>query len=177
MTSKGLGQTGLSQSSETTYVKLGGKSIWHSVRPPLAHYTECSGECHLVCHLSGAEWWSISDKSYMVALHCVQLSLEPCNPCPSLIFPHTKILLCGIKRVHSLNNPKATTRLPNYSIKQAIKGFLSQQSHDYDNNLGCMLCRILWSSLLRRISHTWWCRLHPQHTSVIGQCGTYQPRG
>ena len=73
---------------------------------------------HLMLNV-GTEWWSVSDKSYMAALQRVQLKLEPCNPCPSFIFPHTKIPPCGIKKVHSLNNPTTTARLPNCSIPEA----------------------------------------------------------
>ena len=47
------------------------------------------------------------------------------QPLSLIQFPHTKILLCSIKRVHSLNSPTATARLPiTASLKQAIKGCL-----------------------------------------------------
>ena len=61
--------------------------------------------------------------------------MQPLSPIP---FPHTKILLCGIKRVelHFLNSPTVTARLPiTASLMQAIKGCLFQWSHDYDNIL------------------------------------------
>ena len=64
------------------------------------------------------------------------------------------------------------------SLKQAIKGCLSQRPHDYDNILIWVACCVGFFGFFGvEISHTQWCRLQPQHTFVLGQCSTYRPRG
>ena len=60
----------------------------------------------------GVEGRAISTiELYIAALRYMRLWLEPTNPCP-FYSPYMKILLCGIKRAHSMNNPTATVRLP-----------------------------------------------------------------
>ena len=71
-------------------------------------YTYYSGECHLFVAFMGVDGQAVSTiELYIAALRYVWLKLETSNPCP-FYSTYMKILLRGIRRAHSMNNPTAT---------------------------------------------------------------------
>ena len=64
-------------------------------------------------------------------------------------------------------------------LQQAIEDCLSQQSHDYNNILTWAARCVGFFGLLTcgEFLTPDDAGFNPKHTSVIGRCGTYQPRG